>query len=381
MQKILPFLLLIFLISCKEENKSKPPNSASSPKGDTLQVEFAKGFSAVDYGTHKILKVSNPFPESDKTYTYLLTRSGEKPPKDIDYDERVNIPIEKIVVTSTTHIPSLESLEVENTLVGFPDLDYISSPKTRQRIEEDKIADLDQNENINLEVLLSLQPDAVIGFSMKENNKVYSNISNAGTPVIFNGDWNEENPMGKAEWIKFFGVMYDKEAEAEKHFETIKENYESAKALISQEVEEKPTVLSGAMYQDVWYLPGGKSWMAQFIADAGGNYLYKNTDETGSLSLSFESVFDKARDAEIWIAPSGFTSFEQMKEDSKHYTEFEAFKNKQLYGYTATKGETGGVLYFELAPNRPDLVLKDLIKIFHPELLADYENTFFKALE
>lgn len=381
MQKILPFLLLIFLISCKEENKSKPPNSTSSPKGETLKVEFAKGFSAVDYGTYKILKVNTPFPESDKTYTYLLTRSGEKPPKDIDYDEQVNIPIEKIVVTSTTHIPSLESLKVENTLVGFPDLDYISSPKTRQRIEEDKIADLDQNENINLEVLLSLQPDAVIGFSMKENNKVYSNISNAGTPVIFNGDWNEENPMGKAEWIKFFGVLYDKEAEAEKHFETIKENYESAKALISQEVEEKPTILSGAMFKDVWYLPGGKSWMAQFIADAGGDYLYKNSDETGSLSLSFESVFDKARDAEIWIAPSGFTSLEQMEKDSKHYTEFEAFKNKQLYGYTATKGETGGVLYFELAPNRPDLVLKDLINIFYPELLADYENTFFKALK
>ncbi len=371
------FLFWIPIISCKEKTSS---SNATPSQADTLQIDYAKGFSIIDYENYKILEVKNPFPDSDVVYTYLLSKKNTDIPTDIAYDEKIEIPIKNAVVTSTTHIPALESLEVEKSLIGFPHTDYISSSKTRKLIEEDKITNLGENENINIEILLSLQPDAVVGFAMKENNKVYANISRSGIPVVFNGDWNEESPLGKAEWIKFFGALYDKDEKAKEIFDDIKENYNSAKK-ISQNVENKPTVISGAMYKDIWNLTGGKSWMAEFIADAGGDYLYKNTAETGSLSLSFESVFNQAQQAEIWIAPAGFTSFEEMQNNTKHYAKFKAFENKEVYTYALTKGETGGVLYFELAPNRPDLVLKDLINIFHPELLSDYENSFFKPLK
>src|SRR5699024_190881 len=279
---LLLFIFSISIISCKNEIKN---TTSKIQKADTLQVDYAKGFSIIDYEDYKILEVKNPFPNADVTYTYLLSKKDAELPKDLSFDEKIEIPLQKAVVTSTTHIPSLESLNVENTLIGFPHTDYISSAKTRKLIEEKKIANLGENENINIEILLSLQPDAVVGFAMKENSKAYANISKSGIPVLFNGDWNEENPLGKAEWIKFFGALYDKDEEAKEIFEEIKENYNAAKKT-AQNVEEKPTIISGAMYKDIWNLPGGKSWMAEFIADAGGDYIYKENSETGSLSLS-----------------------------------------------------------------------------------------------
>lgn len=379
MKRLILVMAILLFWACKEEPNSDK-NSVSEETYKEIQVEYAKGFSLKDYGSYKILEVRNPFPDSDKTYTYLLTKKGETAPENLKVDAKISIPVEKMVVTSTTHIPALESLHQENTLIGFPHLDFISSEKTRNLIAQKKIAELGENENLNMEILISLQPEVVVGFAMKENDKTYSNISRSGISVIYNGDWNEQNPMGKAEWIKFFGALYDQDEKAAEIFEQIKTDYAAAKDL-AKNVKQKPRVLSGALYKDIWHLAGGKSWMAEFIADAGGDYVYKDNADTGSLSLSFESVFDKAQNAEIWVAPGGFTAYEQMNSNSAHYKKFKAFQDREIYGYAHVTGETGGVLYFELAPNRPDLVLKDLIHIFHPDLLPDYENIFFKELK
>lgn len=334
----------------------------------------------VQYEGFKILEVENPWPEADKTYTYLLIEEESKVPGNISYDQKVNIPLKSIVVTSTTHIPSLEALQEENTLVGFPGLDYISSPEIRNLIGSNKIQELGQNESINTETLISLQPEVVIGFAVNGSSKTFTTIEKSGIPVIFNGDWTEESPLGKAEWIKFFGALYDKSEEANQIFEEVESSYLEAKKLAAT-ASDVPSVLSGSMYKDQWYVPYGNSWSAQFIEDANANYLYSETSGSGSIALAFETVLNEGENADFWIAPGQFKSFEQLNESSKHYDQFKAVKNRNVYTYSNTVGETGGVLYYELAPTRPDLVLKDLISIFHPGLLPDYELTFFKPLD
>ena len=220
----------------------------------------------------------------------------------------------------------------------------------------------------------------MIGFAVEGGNKTFETVKKSGIPVVYNGDWTETDPLGKAEWIKFFGAFYHQEEKAEQIFNEIEEAYLSAKKLV-QHVKKQPTVLAGSMYKDIWYLPYGNSWQAQFIKEAKAHYLYAETTGNGSISAAFESVLDKAQNADYWIAPGSFTSYEQMLNASEHYQEFKAFQEKKIYSFAGIRGETGGVLYYELAPQRPDLVLKDLIKIFHPELLTDYKTTFFKALE
>ncbi|MDX1317224.1 MAG: ABC transporter substrate-binding protein, partial [Xanthomarina gelatinilytica] len=285
----------------------------------------------------------------------------------------------KIVVTSTTHIPALELLGVEKSLVGFPGTDYISSEKTRFRVDMGKVRELGKNEGINTEVLLEIQPEVVIGFGIDGNNKTFETIKKSGIPVIYNGDWIEHSPLAKAEWIKFFGVLFNKRQKADSIFNTIEKNYLEAKS-IALDAKSKPSVLSGAMHKDIWYLPNGTSTEAEILKDANVNYLWADTKGNGSLSLNFEVVFDKAKNADIWINPSYYTSYEALESANQHYTKFDAYKSKSIYTFANTTGSTGGVLYYELGIARPDLVLKDIIKICHPDLLADYKPYFYKPL-
>ena len=368
------FITLFVVVSCKEETKK-----VETTTSETSSITYAKGFEIEDYGTHKTLKIKNPWPGADKTYTYLLKKEDSPVEGEANFDAVVNVPLSTIVVTSTTHIPSLEMLNVDKALVGFPNLDYISSERTRARIDGGTLKELGKNEDINTEVLVDLEPEAVITFAVEGSNKSVDVIERVGIPVLYNSDWTETHPLGKAEWVKFFGVLFGKEKEADSIFSDIESNYKEAKELASG-TSTKPTVLSGAMYKDIWYMPQGDSWAAQFIDDAGGQYLWSDSEGTGSISLHLEAVLEKGNKAEFWIGPGQFTSLEQMEENHEVYAQFEAFQNKNVFSFTTKKGATGGILYYELAPNRPDIVLKDIIKILHPELLPEYELYFFSQL-
>ena len=313
MRPILIFCISLLLLSCKNEEK-KEVDSSFQEIGESLKIENAHGFTISNFDGYKILTVTNPWPNAEKSFKYLLVEDSSKVPSNIEFDKIINIPVKRIVLTSTTQIPSLEALDEVNALVGFPGLDYISSEKTRKLIDEDKIVELGKNEAINTEILITLKPDLVIGFAIDGNNKTYNTIEKAGIPVIFNGDWTEESPLGKAEWIKFFGVLFNKSEDAEAIYNTIAKNYKDAKQL-AQSIDESPLVMAGSMYKDSWFVPYGNSWQAQFIKDANANYIYKDTYGSGSKALSFESVLNDAQNADFWIAPD---SLKAMSNFWKH---------------------------------------------------------------
>ena len=380
--KIIKFLILLLIVSaCKNETKND--NSLPQTKTKDIALKYAEGFKISQSDHSKTIEITKAWPEAEKTYTYLLLtkeQAAKTTYNKTDYDGVIITPITKTVVTSTTHIPALELLGVEETLIGFPSTDYISSEKTRKLIDEGKVRELGKNEGINTEVLLELNPNVVVGFGVEGVNKTFEVIKKAGIPVIYNGDWAESSALAKAEWIKFFGVLFNKEKEADSIFNTIEKEYLAAKE-IAEKAKTNPTVLSGAMYKDVWYLPKGSSPEAQFLKDANVNYLWSETTGNGSLSLSFEAVLVKAKDADLWLSPSYYGSLEQLEKANPLYANFKAFQNKSIYTFVNKKGGTGGVLYYELGTARPDLVLKDLIKIAHPELLVDYTPYFFEKLK
>lgn len=366
---------MIFL-GCKDASKV----GSDLPLKNISTILYAKGFHIENFGTHAILTIKNPWPESDLEFRYLLKSTTDPVAGEEDFEAVLNLPIQSIVVTSTTHIPSLEMLGAETALIGFPNLDYISSTKTRILIESGKIRELGKNEDMNTELLIEAGPDVVVTFAVEGKNKTVNTLQRAGIPVLYNADWTETHPLGKAEWIKFFGLLFQKEREADSIFSRIEKDYNEAKKLAETSMDQ-PTVVSGAMFKDVWYLPQGDSWAAQFIADAHGDYLWKDRKGTGSLSLNLESVLETGKDADFWIGPGQYTHYDQMKEAHSVYTEFNAYQDRKIFSFTHLKGATGGVIYYELAPNRPDLVLKDIIKILHPKLLADHELYFFAPLK
>jgi iron complex transport system substrate-binding protein len=373
MNKSLVILFLAsVLLGCKNENT--PPSKVQSQN----QIHYAKGFSIHAYDGYSIIKITNPWPNASKDYTYVLKEKSGTIPDSLKSFETVNVPVKKIIVTSTTHIPSLEMLGVENSLIGFPTLSYISSEKVRANINAKKVRELGTNQTLNTEVIIDLQPDVIIGYGIDNNNPTLDNLQKAGLKIMLNGDWNEQTPLGKAEWIKFFGALYGKEKQADSIFSNIEKEYKNSLAM-AKKATTKPTVLSGGMFENKWNLPRGESWGALFLNDAGGNYLWGDTKGTGSLSLPFETVYEKAGNADIWIGPGQFSTLKQMADSNTHYTEFKAFKTGNVYSFK--RGKSGGIIYFELAPNRPDLVLKDVLKILHPEMLPDYELFFFEKLK
>ena len=371
------FLAVLFVLAgCKKEAKD----------ADTVQQEvsnsitYAKGLEIYKYDGYSVVKVTNPWPEAQEGFTYIMHKKGVAVPDSLSQFPKIQVPLQTVVVTSTTHIPSLEMLGVENTLVGFPGTDYISSEKTRALIESGKVRETGANEKLNTEVMIDLSPDAVVGFSISSDNKAMDNLQQSGMTVLYNGDWTEQTPLGRAEWIKFFGALYDMNDKADEIFKKIESDYNGVMTL-AEKADKKPTVLSGAIYQDQWYLPQGGSWAALFLKDAGADYLWQETDGTGSVSLSFETVLDKAQNADYWVGSSQYTSLKEMTDSNPHYSQFTSFQNKQVYSFSTKKGKTGGLIYYELAQNRPDIVLKDLVKILHPELLPEYELYFFEKLK
>ena len=376
MKKLILFSMFsFFFISCQQ--KEKKSKEIQSPEN---YIRYATGLSIQKHDDFSIVTVSNPWPTSDKKYTYILHKPSPNIPDSLQKYAAIQVPIKSIVVTSTTHIPALELLGVENKLVGFPNTDYISSEKTRTLIETGKVREIGTNQSLNTEVLLDMQPDVIIGFGVDGEKKTYDNLQQNGLKILYNGDWTEQHPLGRAEWIQLFGVLFGLEEKADQVFKTIEKDYLTAIKL-AKKATLKPTILSGAIYQDQWYLPQGKSWAAQFLDNAGGNYLWAATEGTGSLSLSFETVLEKAQNADFWIGPGQFTSFDQLEKANPNYKHFKAVQNKNVYSFSSKKGKTGGVIYYELASNRPDLVLKDLIKILHPELMKEYELYFFEKLK
>ncbi len=378
MRSILILLTIVFLSnSCKKVTKETDQLTVMylAPQN----IEYAKGLIIKNHKTYKEIKVTTPWPDAKEELTYILHPKGTEKPFISDKAIFVQVPIERVVVTSTTDIPMLEYLHLEQKLVGFPNTDYISSEKTRALIDQGAIKELGKEYNLNTEVVLELSPELIIGFSANGDTKAYDLIQKTGIPVVINGSWMEEHPLGRAEWIKFVAAFFGSEAKAENVFQNIKKAYNEA-TILAQNTTASPTILSGNMFKDVWHVPGGNSYIAKFLLDANTTYLWADNTKTGSLALNFESVLEKAQGADLWIGSGNSKSLSELKEKNHQYELFDAFKNKTVYSSTLKMGINGGLIYYELGPMRPDLILKDIIHIAHPELLTNYEPYFFEKL-
>jgi len=352
-------------------------------QGQNSTLVHAKGFSIERHNGFTVIEVHTPWPGAQKSFKYFLAPKERLATLRISadaYDAIVGTPVEKIVLTSTTHIPSVEALGALDAVVGFPGTDLISSPRARALVRQGRIKDLAMNESINTEILLSLRPDVVMGFGINDTNKAYETVDRTGLAVVYNGDWVERTPLGKAEWIKFFAPFFQKEAQADSIFSAIATAYGDAREL-AKKADGRPTVLTGGLYKDIWYVAGGESWMAQFLEDANARYLWAESPGAGSIGLGLEAVMVKAKNADYWLNPSAHTSYDDLAAANPHHRQFKAFGDRNIYSNAVETGEKGGVLFYELAPQRPDLVLRDLIHILHPGTLPDYRTTFFKPLK
>lgn len=373
-QTSVTLLVILILVSCNSK-KGLPSSEAKQ-----TNLKYAEGFSVRNEGNVKFVTITNPYPGATSSYQYLLVPVGESIPTHDDRTEVIRIPIKKIVCTSTTHIPLLDYLNETDALIGFPTTDYISSVPMRKRVDAGLITDLGIDKGMNVELLYSLSPELVMSYTMTSDLGQLKKVKELEIPVVVNAEFLEKHPLGRAEWIKFMALFFNKEKEADSVFNEIEKEYLIANALV-KDIGKRPTVMSGIVYGDVWFMPAGKNYAAHLLKDAGTTYLWNDTETNGFLELSFESVFEKAKEADLWIGVGSFNSLKEIQAAESRYTLFKPFRDKQVYTYNARKGAKGGSEFLELGYLRPDLILKDLVKIAHPELLPDYKLFFHKRLE
>lgn len=361
---------------------ASPRQEESAETLQEIPLSHAQGFKIFQGDGYKIIEVAQAFPGSHEPFRYLVIEDPQAAFPSSPYHASIQLPAESVIVTSTTHIPHLDLLHETDKLIGFPNLDLISSEQARKMIQQHQIRDLGRGAHTNIEIIIDLQPDWVMISTLGEDLKNLDLLQAAGIPAVINGEYVEQNPLGRAEWIKFTGALLGKLEEANSIFEEIEREYLEAENLVGQiRINQRPTVMAGVMYKDVWYVPGNDSWGAKLLDAAGGRYLFQDQTGTGSVQLNYEYVLDKAQDADYWLGASDFPNLTAMRNTDKRYTDFNAFQEGNVYSYTLRKGPTGGIEYFELGYMRPDLILKDLIKILHPALLPDYSLYFYTRLD
>jgi iron complex transport system substrate-binding protein len=361
------------LLSCNSKK-----DSGTNPESISV-AKYAVGFKVTLVGNSKLVEVKQPYQNATSGYQYLLVPKGEVPPTHDETTQVIIVPVENIVCTSTTHIPLLDYINETEKLIGFPTTDYISSEKMRKRIDQGKVKDLGIDKGMNIEMLYTLKPSLVMGYTMTKDLGQLKKIQELGTPVVINAEYLEKHPLGRAEWIKFMALFFGKEKEADSVFAEIEKEYLSTQQLVN-EVKTKPTVLSGIVYGDAWFMPGGQNYAAKLLKDAGCEYLWASDSTSGFLQLSVESVYARAKEADLWIGVGSFKKLEEIKATEERYALFKPFKEQQVYSYDARKGAKGGSEFLELGYLRPDLILKDLVKIAHPELMPSYDLFFHKKL-
>ena len=373
------FILFItaVLFACNGKQSSVEKQRARSSAN--VAIKYAEGFTVQTQGDAKLVTVTYPFQGAKSGYEYLLVPLDEEVPAHDENTKVIFVPVNDIVCTSTTHIPLLDYLNETNKLVGFPTTDYISSEKMRRRVDAGKVMELGIDKGLNLERLAVLNPDVVMGYTMTGDYGQFRKIESLGIPVVINAEYLEQHPLGRAEWIKFMALFFGKERMADSVFTVIEENYLQAKALVEQ--DRLPTVLSGIVYGDAWFLPGGENYAAKLFRDAGCEYLWADTKSNGFLRLSFETVYHKGRDADLWVGTGTYKSLADLAAADRRYADFKAFRTEQVYNYDARQGAKGGNEFLELGYLRPDLILRDLIRIAHPRLLPDHELYFHRKLE
>ncbi len=366
--------LITLCCSCNGGKKSK---GASLP--DEIQLKYARGFSIKKDSIYTWIEVKHPFQNAEEGFVYLLVPRGASIPSHDKSVRVISIPVQSIACTSTTHIPLLDYLNETESLRGFTTLDYISSPRARKRIDEGKVQELGVDKGINIEALIAIKPDLLMGYSMTSEYGQFRKIEELGVPVVINAEYLETHPLGRAEWIKFMAEFFDKSGMADSVFLEIEKRYLEVRDIASGDPL-KPSVLTGIMYGDAWFVPGGKNYAAEILDDASLQYPWTDDPSHGFLELGFESVLSKAHDCNYWIGVGPFKSLAEMQASDHRYSMFDAFKNKNVFAYDARQGAKGGNEYLELGYLRPDIILADLVKITHPELLPDHKLYFHRRL-
>lgn len=366
------------------DTRQNPPDCVSDASAgsdlfpDQFHVQHAENYTLTYADTYKVLTVGEIGPGAGD-HTYVLVQCGTEAPAlegDLADAEVVEIPVRTMFSESTSHDGFIDALDIEGALTGVADGSWIVTPSIVERIDAGEIDSFNTTGQIDTELVIADDPDVYVTGGY--DDAAHQVLTDAGIPVVANAEWLETSPQGWAEWVGVFAALTNTEARANDLYESWITGYEDAAALVAG-VTDRPSVITGSLYEGTWYASGGGGIVAAFIADAGGDYVYADDTTTGSLTLDIESVLADGVDADTWVNPTaGFTDEASALAMDSRYGEFAAWESGGVWSNTTPPSP--GVSFIEQGPVMIDQYLLDYIKIFHPELVPDHDFVFYTRI-
>lgn len=343
-----------------------------------FQPEYARFFKIEYFDSYKKIHLFNPWNNKSMDLEYYILADRQIEISDeSNYHFIIEKAPKKLVALSSPMVGLLDLLDLDHLLYGVTDPELIYNKEILQRIQSKEIQSVGRSIQVNMEQLLVLQPDLIIGSGWDQMNADYEKMIQLKMTPVLMYDWQELHPLGKAEWMIALAAFFDEEEKAIQVFESVRDKYLEQKASLNS--KEQALVFNGSEYQGIWYSAGGKSYMSQLYADAQADYLMKEDSTTGSLMLDFEVLMQKAAHADIWMYTGAMDSQSLALFSSPKYQSLSALKKHKVYSYHKRMNEFDANDYWETASFRPDIVLSDLIQIFHASEPKDLY--YFKQVE
>ena len=355
---------------------------------DTLYIpQYASGFMIHGSGeSSSVVRDYNPRQGADSVVMDLfLSRNGELPPEGFT-GTVVDAPLETVVCMSSSYIAFIDAVGMTDAIKGVSGAQYVSNDTIRARYDRGSVRDVGYESNMNYEVLADMGPDLVMIYGVYgDNSAMTRKLDELAIPYMYIGDYVEQSPLGKAEWVVAIGEMFDKREYAASLFDSIRVEYESVRDSVERQVlslsSGKPKVMLNAPYRDTWFVPGDRSYMVRLIDDAGGEYICAGEDSAKSRPISSEAAYVMVGNADVWLNPGQAISVAQLVSENPRFGETKPVENGRVFNCNKRMTPGGGSDFWESGAVRPDIVLKDMVRMLHPSMMPEHELYYFRQLE
>ena len=372
-------ILVLLLVGCQGKKQQKESAMVEDAKAFVQEIKpkYAEGFQVTYTDDGCLLDIQDPQNKSSQSFHYVLIPRGTAPKQLPDKYIPIEVPVRNVICMTSLQLSNFIKLDEMERVVGITSTRHLFNEEMNRRLKEGRTHKIGIEGNFDNEVIMSVNPDVILISPFKRGG--YDALKEVGIPLIPHLGYKEMTPLGQAEWMKFIGLLTGTEEKANHRFAEIEKKYNELKTL-AQSVKERPVVFSGELRGGNWYAVGGKSFLAQLFKDAGADYFLKDNEESGGVTLDFETVYQQAAEAQYWRivnSYSGTYTYDVLKEDDERYADFRAFKEKGVV-YCNMREKP----FYESMPVEPEKILSDLIKAFHPHLLSeDYQPAYYELLK
>jgi len=376
-------LMACMVFSCVPKEK-KSNNEVPFASGDSMistehiQPQYAKGFEVRYADDYVLVDVQDPQSEESTSFHYALTKRGTTPANVPSGYTVIETPIRSVICMTSLQLSNFIKLGMQKKVVGITSTRHLFNPIMNEQLKEGITAKIGIEGNFDNEVIMAMNPDLILISPFKRGG--YETLGDVGIPLIPHLGYKELTPLGQAEWIKFIGLLLGVEEDANKQFNAIEKRYNELKSLVENEtINKRPVVFSGEFRGGNWYAVGGQSFLARLFKDAGADYFLKDDTRSGGVTLDFETVYNQADQADYWRIVNSFPgtfSYDALKQQDPRYADFRAFREKGVI-YCNMREKP----FYESMPTQPEVILADLLHIFHPDILPDHTPVYYELLK